>query len=78
MRHHCWVNARLCTEIDKICKMLDIHINIKLDPDLVRPNDNKIIIGSHNKITTAHGWKPRYELEESLYDMIRYWESQEY
>ena len=63
--------------IDKICDILNIDINIKLDPNLIRPNDNKIIIGSNKKIETNLGWERKYSLEKSLNDMIRYWQSQE-
>ena len=57
--------------IDKICNLLDININIKLDPNLIRPDENKIIIGSNEKICTIHGWERRYTLEKSLNDMIK-------
>lgn len=62
--------------IDKICDYFDIDIDIKLDPNLIRPDDNRIIIGSNKKIYIKHGWKPEYSLEKSLKDMINYWQSQ--
>ena len=63
--------------VDMICKILDVNVTLKLDPDLIRPYDNKIIIGSNEKITTNHGWKLRYTIERSLNDMIKYFKSQE-
>jgi len=63
--------------IDKVCNMLDIDINIKLNPDLIRPNENRIVIGSNKKITANYGWEPQYSLDKSLNDIIRYWQSQE-
>lgn len=63
--------------IDTICKILDIDINIKVDPKLIRPSDNKVIIGSNEKIKKNHGWEPKYSLEESFKDMINYWQSKE-
>jgi GDP-4-dehydro-6-deoxy-D-mannose reductase len=61
--------------INKLCKILDIDINVKLNPDLIRPNDNKVIIGSNEKIRTAYGWKPHHTIEDSLREMIKYWQS---
>lgn len=63
--------------VDKICNILDIDINIKLDSNMIRPNDNKIIVGSNEKIKTNNGWEPQYTIENSLNDMIKYWQSQE-
>jgi len=61
--------------INKICSILCININIKLDPNLIRPDDNKVIIGSNEKIRINHGWTRKYTIEESLNDMIDYWRS---
>ena len=60
--------------IVKMSEILKLHINIELDPKLVRPNDNKQIIGSYNKIHTELGWQPEIALEKSLADIIDYWQ----
>ena len=39
-----------------------------------RPSENKVIIGSYEKLMNATGWKPKYIIEESLGDIINYWE----
>jgi len=62
--------------IDKLCNILNLHINIKLDPSLLRPVDNRIIIGSNEKLKTNYAWELKYTIEKSLDDMIRYWQSQ--
>jgi GDP-4-dehydro-6-deoxy-D-mannose reductase len=61
--------------IYKICDVLDIDVDIHVDPNLLRPNDNRIIIGSNEKIRSNYGWSPKYVLEESLKDLIDYWQS---
>jgi GDP-4-dehydro-6-deoxy-D-mannose reductase len=60
--------------VDRICNILGINVSIKLDPNLIRPDDNKIIIGSNEKIRTKHGWERKYTLDKSLNDMINYWQ----
>jgi GDP-4-dehydro-6-deoxy-D-mannose reductase len=56
--------------VDNISKYLDMDIKTKVNPDYVRPNDNKIIIGSAEKIANELGWKPCIRLEDTLKDMV--------
>jgi len=60
----------LKTVIEIMGSMLNIKVNIKKEPSLIRPNDNQIIIGSNQKIATQLGWKPRLSLEQSLVDIL--------
>ena len=62
--------------IDIICNMLGTKVTIRTDPSLFRPSDNKIIIGSNEKLKTKLQWQAQYTIEQSLNDMIRYWEEQ--
>jgi len=62
------------TSLNEVIKMmtsiLDLDINHTIDPQLVRPNDNKVIIGSNDKIANDTGWKNSISLEQSLKDII--------
>ena len=58
----------------KMSEILKLDITIKEDPQLLRPNENKKIIGSYHKIKTALGWQPEITLEKSLADIIAYWQ----
>ncbi len=60
--------------IQKMATILNIHVTQKIDPNLVRPNDNKVIIGSNKKIKNDTGWENRFVLEQSLKDIIEYYE----
>lgn len=62
--------------IETLSKILGIKVSTRTDADLVRINDNKIIIGSNQKITSRLQWKAKYTIEQSLNDMINYWEKQ--
>jgi GDP-4-dehydro-6-deoxy-D-mannose reductase len=57
-----------------IADLMNISFKTITDPEKLRPNDNKIIIGDNSKIKTAIGWFPRYTLNESLKELIAYWE----
>lgn len=59
--------------IQVISSILNIKVIQKIDPNLVRPNDNKIIIGSNQKIKKDTGWVNKYSLEDSLKDIVAYY-----
>lgn len=57
-----------------ISEILGITVNIRPDASLFRPDDNKVIIGSNEKIKINLNWKINYEIKQSLNAMIQYWE----
>lgn len=57
----------------EMMSILGLTLNINLDKSLIRPDDNKIIIGSNKKIFDETGWQPSVSLETSLKNMIDYW-----
>ncbi len=59
--------------IDKMCSQLNINIELLTDKNLIRPQDNKLIIGSYQKIKQQIGWEPTISIHDSLYDIILYW-----
>ncbi|MBK8610802.1 MAG: GDP-mannose 4,6-dehydratase [Chitinophagaceae bacterium] len=59
----------------RMSDMLDLSIRMETDPDLIRPNENKQIIGSYQKINRELGWKPEISLDQSLADIIKYWQN---
>ncbi len=61
--------------ISTISSILDIQVVQKTDPNLVRPNDNKVIIGSNEKLMKDTGWLNKYSLEDSLKDIVSYYQS---
>ncbi len=61
---------RLSELISIISKEVGVQVNTIENPLFVRPNDNKIIIGENFKIYDAVGWRPRYELDETIKDTI--------
>ena len=62
--------------IEKICDALDIDVEIVPNPGLFRPDDNRAIVGSNEKLRNAVKWAPKYTLEDTLNEMILYWQKQ--
>lgn len=61
--------------IDIMAKHLNIEVDINTDNRLIRPADNKKIIGSNEKIKRELRWRNNIPLEQSLKDIICYWEA---
>jgi len=59
--------------MDNMCAILGIAITLQQDTNLIRPNDNRIIIGSAAKIKNELDWFPGISLEKSLTDIINWW-----
>ena len=59
--------------LEKMIKMAGLDLNYSINPKLVRPSDNPVIIGSNRKIREQCNWKPEISLEKSLGDILQYW-----
>jgi len=56
--------------IDQMAHILGVTVTQKVNPGLVRPNDNPMIVGSFAKINAEIGWAPQISLEQSLRDIL--------
>lgn len=59
--------------ITKMSDLLKINIQTEVNPQLIRPNENRKITGSYQKMKNDYGWQPEITLEQSLTDIIDYW-----
>jgi len=57
--------------IDLLAKIFNVQVTTETDPKRVRPHDNRIIIGSYEKIKSQVGWEPEFSLEDSLRTLIK-------
>ena len=61
-------------EVIKImANKLEISITHHIDRSLLRPNDNKAIVGSNEKIKNDTSWIPYYSIEQSLKDVLDFY-----
>lgn len=67
----CSGNAyRLSEIIDGIAEQVGVKVSARVNPEFVRPDDNKEIVGSAYKIESELGWKPVIDIRDTLRDMI--------
>ena len=56
--------------IQMIAEKFEVQVTSKINPQLMRPNDNKVIIGTNYKIYDELGWVPEILLEQTISDMV--------
>jgi GDP-4-dehydro-6-deoxy-D-mannose reductase len=65
-------------QMEKILRMAmrlaEVNPKIKPKAELLRPKDEKIIFGNTKKFRKDTGWKPLIALEDTLKNMIDYWQ----
>lgn len=61
--------------ISKMSGLLGIEVRTEINPQLIRPNENRTVIGSYKKIKDELGWEPFIGIDQSLADIIEYWRS---
>ena len=59
--------------VDMIEKQIDHKLERCVDQDLLRPTDEKIIVGDVTKLKRDTGWKQQIPMEQTIADMLDYW-----
>jgi len=64
-------------QMEDIVKMIEKQIGHelerKVDPALIRPTDERIIVGNVEKLKVDTGWKQQIPMEQTIADMLEYW-----
>ena len=61
------------SEIVKIiADEVGVEVKTRINPEFIRPNDNKEIVGTPYKIETELGWKRNWKFRDTIKDMIAY------
>jgi GDP-4-dehydro-6-deoxy-D-mannose reductase len=62
------IAKRLSTLADGLAARLDAKLVFVTDPARVRADEPEILLGSHERLAHATGWRPRYANESDLLD----------
>lgn len=55
-----------------IADVVGVSIDNEVNPEYVRPDDNREIVGSNDKIMEHVGWQPQIPLRQTIEDMVEY------
>lgn len=50
-----------------------VKIEIRQDPERLRPSDVPVLLGSHDRFSHLTGWQPAIPLRVTLADLLEYW-----
>jgi GDP-4-dehydro-6-deoxy-D-mannose reductase len=59
--------------LDILLSLSSINIEIKVDPERLRPSDVPILVSDCKKFNRLTGWKPKIPFKQSLRDLLDYW-----
>jgi GDP-4-dehydro-6-deoxy-D-mannose reductase len=57
----------------EVIKIAGINVNIKIDPELLRPSDEPIIFGDSTRLKNDTAWKQLIPIKKTLEDMLDFW-----
>jgi GDP-4-dehydro-6-deoxy-D-mannose reductase len=61
---------------DRLLALSGARLELATDPELVRPVDVPVLRGDPHRLERATGWKPEITLDDTLGDVLAYWDSQ--
>lgn len=71
------ISSEYVYQMSDIVKMIEKQvghkIEIKIDEKLIRPTDEKIIVGDITKLKEDTGWYQDIRMEQTISDMLDYW-----
>ncbi|MEL7061645.1 MAG: GDP-mannose 4,6-dehydratase [Acidobacteriota bacterium] len=59
--------------LDRLIALAGVEVEVREDPERMRPSDVEILIGDASKFRADTGWEPQIELETTLRDIVEYW-----
>lgn len=69
------VGRRIEDILKTMIQLAGVTVQIKKDPQRMRPSDIPTLIGSHTKFTRDTDWSPKIPFEQTLKDMLNWWRS---
>ena len=59
--------------LQKLIEISGVDVEVRLDPERLRPSDIPNLVGDPRKIRETTGWEPGIPLEKTLRDLLQHW-----
>ena len=59
--------------LDALLALSRVPIQVRQDPQRMRPSDVPILVGDNSKFRKETGWEPEIPFEQTLKDLLSYW-----
>jgi GDP-4-dehydro-6-deoxy-D-mannose reductase len=70
----CSGRARTMRELlDILLSLSRVRVRVEVDASRLRPSDNPVIAGNHDRLTRDTGWRPEIPIEQTLADLLDDW-----
>lgn len=63
--------------LDTLIRISGLDVEVKKDPERMRPSEVPIVQGDNSKAIKELGWEPKYKLEDTLEEIYNYWLEQD-
>ncbi len=60
--------------VERLLLLAGVEVSIVQDPNRLRPSEQRRAYASNKKLQHHTGWQPELELDDSLKDLLKYWE----
>lgn len=67
------VESSVRSLILRMCKLVNIEVELRADPARMRLSDQRRVCGSYQKLASDTSWKPHIALDKTLLDIVEYW-----
>jgi GDP-4-dehydro-6-deoxy-D-mannose reductase len=62
--------------LDELIRMSGLEVEVREDPERLRPSDVPVLLGDSSRFRKATGWEPKIPYERTLRDMLDYWRAE--
>lgn len=59
--------------LDTLLTLTPVHVEVKIDPNRLRPSDVPVSVCDNRRLVQATGWQPQVDLRQSLQDLLDGW-----
>lgn len=59
--------------LDIILSFSDVEIEVRRDPERMRPSDVMLLLADYGKFNRVTGWRPEIPLEKTVEDLLNFW-----
>ncbi len=59
--------------LDRLIALTDVEVEVRQDPERMRPSDVEILLGDSSKFREDTGWEPEISFDQTLRVIVEYW-----
>ena len=60
--------------IERMCELAVVSVELRADVARFRPSEQRRVRGCNDKLVAHTSWRPRYSLDQTLSDILSFWE----